>query len=199
MNRIVLVTILSAAATASAQTAPTQPTSTPSPAPAPAPAPTSPTDPTTAPATPAPTPAGSPATPLGTEASAQPDADKKPKQPKRGDFDAGGQVRLPNGPDENNKFASFNWVALDLKGRYFLLDQITVNGNIPLAVDGRQLNGGIGVELLPAKSVAEPIRQPKPAQSLKPEIGFVPPNPDPPVTDPVPSRKILSEPPPEAA
>jgi hypothetical protein len=56
------------------------------------------------------------------------------KQPKQGDFDAGGQVRLPNGPDEMNKFATFNWVALDLKARYYLTDHITINGNAPLAV-----------------------------------------------------------------
>ena len=56
------------------------------------------------------------------------------RQPKRGDFDAGGQVRLPSGPDDAGKFATYNWIAADLKGRYFLLDTVTVNGNIPLAV-----------------------------------------------------------------
>ncbi len=60
--------------------------------------------------------------------------DKKPKVPKRGDFDAGGQVRLPNGPDATGKFKTFNWVAVDVKGRYFLLDSVTANLNIPLAV-----------------------------------------------------------------
>jgi hypothetical protein len=54
--------------------------------------------------------------------------------PKSGDFDAGGQVRLPSGPDEAGKFATFNWVALDLKGRYYVLPWLTVTGNIPLAV-----------------------------------------------------------------
>jgi hypothetical protein len=54
--------------------------------------------------------------------------------PQRGDFDAGGQVRLPSGPDETGTFATFNWVALDLKGRYYLLPWLTVTGNIPLAV-----------------------------------------------------------------
>jgi hypothetical protein len=43
-------------------------------------------------------------------------------------------VRLPNGPDEMGKFATFNWIAADLKGRYFLTPWITVNGFIPLAV-----------------------------------------------------------------
>jgi hypothetical protein len=64
-----------------------------------------------------------------------PDAEKmEKKEPGRGDFDAGGQVRLPNGPDEMGEFATFNWIALDLKGRYFVLDTVTINGNVPLAV-----------------------------------------------------------------
>jgi hypothetical protein len=58
----------------------------------------------------------------------------QPKQPKRGDFDAGGQVRLPSGPDEMGQYATFNWVALDLKGRYFVLDSLTVNGTMPMAI-----------------------------------------------------------------
>ncbi len=57
------------------------------------------------------------------------------KEPGRGDFDAGGQARFPSGPDETGgNYKSFNWVAVDLKGRYFLLDSVTLNGNIPLAV-----------------------------------------------------------------
>ena len=63
-----------------------------------------------------------------------PDAAKQKKEPGRGDFDAGGQVRFPNGPDEAGEYAAFNWVAFDIKGRYFLLDSVTVNGNFPLAV-----------------------------------------------------------------
>jgi hypothetical protein len=70
---------------------------------------------------------------MGTEASATPEQPKK-KEPGRGDFDAGGQVRLPNGPDEMGKFATFNWIAVDLKARYFLLDSVTVNANIPVAL-----------------------------------------------------------------
>ena len=62
-----------------------------------------------------------------------PPANQK-KEPGRGDFDAGSQVRFPSGPDDNGKYATYNWVALDLKGRYFLLDSITLNGNIPLAI-----------------------------------------------------------------
>src|ERR1041385_3729596 len=52
----------------------------------------------------------------------QPPPSEKKKEPGRGDFDAGGQARLPNGPDAMGKYAAFNWVAFDLKGRYFLLD-----------------------------------------------------------------------------
>jgi hypothetical protein len=75
-------------------------------------------------------------------AAASAEADKKPKQPKRGDFDAGGQVRLPSGPDEDGKFATFNWVAVDLKGRYFLLDSVSVNGSIPIALIKPDTVGG---------------------------------------------------------
>ena len=69
----------------------------------------------------------------GAEKQGPPPEEKK-KEPGRGDFDAGGQVRLPNGPGEDDTYAAFNWIALDLKGRYFLLDQVTLNGNIPLAL-----------------------------------------------------------------
>jgi hypothetical protein len=59
---------------------------------------------------------------------------KKKKEPGRGDFDAGGQLRFPSGPDEMGEYKSFNWVAFDLKGRYYILDQITVDALFPLAV-----------------------------------------------------------------
>lgn len=58
----------------------------------------------------------------------------KPREPKAGDFNAGGQVRLPNGPDDAGQFKTFNWVAVDLKGRYYLAKSITVTGVAPLAV-----------------------------------------------------------------
>jgi hypothetical protein len=57
-----------------------------------------------------------------------------PKQPEAGDFDAGGQVRLPNGPDAMGQYATYNWIALDLKGRYYITKDITVDGYAPLAV-----------------------------------------------------------------
>jgi len=89
------------------------------------------------------------------ETEAEPD-DGEPKPPGRGDFDAGGQVRLPNGPDEAGEYATFNWIALDLKGRYYLLDTVTIDGAIPLAVkkpdqlmDGTdpRLIGGMAIKL----------------------------------------------------
>ncbi|MCE9572374.1 MAG: hypothetical protein K8W52_04395 [Deltaproteobacteria bacterium] len=62
------------------------------------------------------------------------DQDKQPKQPKAGDFDAGGQVRFPSGPDEMGQFATYNWIAADLKARYYLLPTVTVDALAPLAV-----------------------------------------------------------------
>ncbi|MBZ0232518.1 MAG: hypothetical protein K8M05_09340 [Deltaproteobacteria bacterium] len=72
---------------------------------------------------------------------ADPEMDQAAKQPGRGDFDAGGQVRLPSGPDEMGQFATFNWIAADLRGKYYLLDTVTVNGNIPLAVKKPDIDG----------------------------------------------------------
>lgn len=69
-----------------------------------------------------------------------------PKQPKRGDFDAGGKLRFPSGPDEEGMYDSFNWVALDANGRYFLLDSVTVNGLIPMAVKKPDTVGPMGPE-----------------------------------------------------
>lgn len=69
-----------------------------------------------------------------TPATPQPAEEEKPKQPGRGDFDAGGQARFPSGPDEAGEYAAFNWVAVDLEGRYFLLDTVTLNASAPLAV-----------------------------------------------------------------
>lgn len=57
------------------------------------------------------------------------------KRQGRGDFDAGGKVRLPSGPDETAmEYGPFNWVALDLYGRYFVLDELTITAGIPLAL-----------------------------------------------------------------
>jgi len=90
--------------------------------------------------TPEPVPSPSPTTSTTTTTpdvttSTPPAEDKeKPKEPKRGDFNAGGQVRLPNGPGDDGKYATFNWVAFDAKGRYYLLEHITIDGTIPFAV-----------------------------------------------------------------
>jgi hypothetical protein len=73
-----------------------------------------------------------------------PAEEEEKKEPGRGDFDFGGQARFPNGPDEMGEFASFNWVAVDLKGRYFVFDGVTINGNVPLAViKPDELAGGL--------------------------------------------------------
>jgi hypothetical protein len=87
---------------------------------------------------------------------------KKPKQPQRGDFDAGGQVRLPSGPDDTGEFATFNWIALDLEGRYYLLDTVTVTGNIPLAVKKPEtLMTGVEPSLFGGITVTFDARLPK--------------------------------------
>lgn len=86
-----------------------------------------------------PAPVTDPADQPPAEPSAEPD--KPAKEPGRGDFDAGGQVRLPSGPDEMGQYATFNWIAADLKGKYYLLDTVTVNGHIPLAVKKPDIDG----------------------------------------------------------
>lgn len=100
---------------------------------APMPMPAAPPPPSGMPMAPPPMPAGAPPQLDGSPAE-DPAQAKQPKQPKRGDFDAGGQVRLPSGPDDLDQFAAFNWIALDLKGRYYLFKSVTVNGHVPLAV-----------------------------------------------------------------
>jgi len=62
------------------------------------------------------------------------EAKAQPKEPEAGDFDAGGQVRLPNGPDEMGKYATYNWIAVDARGKYYLTKDITVDGYAPLAI-----------------------------------------------------------------
>src|SRR5688500_11521783 len=92
---------------------------------APQPPPASPAPPMPAPVMPTATPASAPAptgAPMGASdpnavAATAPAPEKKgPKEPKRGDFDAGGKFRFPSGPDEAGAFDSFNWVALDANG-----------------------------------------------------------------------------------
>jgi len=116
---------------------------------------------------------------MGTEATATPpaeDANKK-KEPKRGDFDAGGQVRLPNGPDSQGKFATFNWVAFDMKARYFLLDSVTANANIPIAiihpdtVGGAGGTGGVSPSMIGGISARIDAMLPKLPMMKKTEVG----------------------------
>lgn len=142
VTRSLFIVATLTAAAAAQDAAPTMPT------PAMPTVPAMPADPTAAPV---------PTDPTATSASATPTPladDKKPKEPKRGDFDAGGQVRLPNGPDAEGKYATFNWIALDLVGRYFLLDSVSLNGAIPLAVKKpdlmdteEKLIGGMSIRL----------------------------------------------------
>lgn len=74
------------------------------------------------------------------------DGDNKPKEPQRGDFNAGGQARFPGGPDEMGEYASFNWVAVDMKARYYLLKQVTLDANVPLAIIHPDTVGPMGPE-----------------------------------------------------
>jgi hypothetical protein len=122
MTRLpVVLTLLGSATIASAQT-------TEQPPPPPPGAPTAPTP--DAPAVPQSTLAPS----ASLSAPAPKPVEKKKTEPEAGDFDAGGQARFPSGPDDAGEYASFNWVAFDLKGRYYLLKTVTVNANVPLAV-----------------------------------------------------------------
>jgi hypothetical protein len=96
------------------------------------------------------------------DSAAEPAEDGEPKEPKRGDFDAGGQVRLPSGPDEDGQFATFNFVALDLKGRYYLLDSVSVTGNIPVAVvNPGPIMGGPDPKMFGGISTSFEIKAPK--------------------------------------
>ncbi|HVK77378.1 MAG TPA: hypothetical protein VM734_28925 [Kofleriaceae bacterium] len=96
-------------------------------------------------------------------APAPPPAEAGPKQPKRGDFDAGGQVRLPSGPDEMGQFATFNWIALDLKGQYVVLDPVVIKATVPLAVKKPDtLMTGEDPSMIGGATVTLEARLPKP-------------------------------------
>jgi hypothetical protein len=76
-----------------------------------------------------------------------PPEDPKPaKEPKAGDFNAGGQLRFPNGPDEMGAYATFNWVAFDARATYYLLPTVTIGGDMPLAVKKPETIGGGAVD-----------------------------------------------------
>lgn len=118
MHRLALVTTLLITRAAFGQ----NPTPSPETSPPPAPAPTMPE--------PSPTPP-----PEGTE-----------KKHESGDFDAGGQLRFPKGPDEMGAYKAFNWVAFDAKGTYYLLPTVTLNGFFPFAVKKPDTVGPAGPE-----------------------------------------------------
>ncbi|MBX3157529.1 MAG: hypothetical protein KF773_16260 [Deltaproteobacteria bacterium] len=107
------------------------------------------------------------------------DPNAKPKGPKRGDFDAGGQVRLPNGPDEEGKYATFNWVAVDLRAKYYLLDTVTIGANIPVALIHPDTVGMMGPEpqMIGGMSATLDARLPKmpkmPFMKYDAEIGLL--------------------------
>lgn len=60
--------------------------------------------------------------------------DDKKDQPKKGGFDAGGQVRFPSGPDEAGTYGTWNFIALDVKGKYNLLDRVSAEASLPMAI-----------------------------------------------------------------
>lgn len=147
-----LSTSLAVVASASAQPAPTPPATPAMPS-----APAMPGDPA----------AGEPpATPTTTAADAQPaeppaEETQEPKKPGRGDFDAGAKVRLPSGPDEMGEYATFNWVAVDAKGTYYLLDEVTISGTAPIALIKPDDVGGVEPSTFGGFAVTLDARLPK--------------------------------------
>lgn len=106
-------------------------------------------------APPAPVPPTMPTTPTMPDPSATtttppPEEEEKGKEKKHesGDFDAGGQLRFPKGPDEMGEYKAFNWVAFDAKGTYYLLPTVTLNGFFPFAVKKPETFGGAETKLL---------------------------------------------------
>lgn len=75
-----------------------------------------------------------------------PEDPKQEKLPKPGDFNAGGQLRFPNGPDEMGEFKAFNWVAFDAKGTYYLLPTVFATATIPFAAKRPDTVGPMGPE-----------------------------------------------------
>jgi hypothetical protein len=79
--------------------------------------------------------------------------EKKPEEDNpeaKGKFNAGVGARFPSGPDDKGKFGSFNWIAVDLKGRYNPSDFVSTYLYMPLAVkrpdlpDANMLGGFTG-------------------------------------------------------
>ncbi len=85
--------------------------------------------------------------PTGVPQVDPPPAPPPKDQPKKGGFDAGGQVRFPSGPDEAGAYGTWNFIALDLKGKYNLLDRVSAEAAVPLAIihpDTIPVPGGMG-------------------------------------------------------
>jgi hypothetical protein len=124
-----------------------------------------PADPATTPPPDGSLPTAAPASPYNYPEGMPPTApaDKKPKEHQRGDFDAGGQVRLPNGPDEMGEYATFNWIAVDAKATYWLLKSVTITGNMPLAVKKPEdlFGGAVDPRLFGGWSATLDARMPK--------------------------------------
>jgi hypothetical protein len=118
-----------------------------------------------------------PAPPPGESTDAPPPADAKKKEPKRGDFQAGGQVRLPSGPDEMGKYATFNWIAVDLKGTYYVFPTVTLTGTAPLAVKKPdQLMGGADPRMVGGMTVTLDAKLPQgpfAPKQYKSDVGLV--------------------------
>lgn len=70
-------------------------------------------------------------------------------------------MRLPSGPDEMGRYATFNWVALDVKGNYYVFDTVTINGNIPVALIKPEMFGGIEPKMFGGMSITFDARMPK--------------------------------------
>jgi hypothetical protein len=47
-----------------------------------------------------------------------------------GKFNAGFKVRMPNGPGDDGTYGQFNWIGVDLTGRYNVTDAIGVGGTL---------------------------------------------------------------------
>jgi hypothetical protein len=131
-----------------------------------------PTEQSSLPATSAPPPTAPAYDPAGVP---PPAGEAGPKEPKRGDFDAGGLVRLPSGPDEKGEFATFNWVAVDLRARYYLLDSVTLDGKVPLAVVKPDNFAGAETKLLGGFTAGLEAKLPMPPQPglYETEVGLV--------------------------
>lgn len=59
----------------------------------------------------------------------------------KGKFNAGARARFPSGPDETGAYKSFNWIAVDVVGRYNVSDFVRTSLNVPFAVKKPDIEG----------------------------------------------------------